>query len=378
MPARVTQLVNEVSGSGQTPSARVTQLVNEISGSGQAPNAVVTQLVVEISAPTIYVFTGLLSDTLSFSDAVVVDLIVPEEPSFPLTQEVLGNLNLGLDATELGLIGNLFQEVASQIALDDSVLAYVIGHLGEEVASTLELSDALETLVPVQLEGDVASTLNSWLDSFSIFSPQLVFKQVDDSFILSDSLLLAIADDLVVVLADDFSLSDLIVITLEQRITVSDSLNNWQDYLDQIEFLSKVIADNLNSWGDSVSSVRNWALSFTDRLVLGDKLQVSFLLLALLSDTLTQSDSQLLEYDSFQPVADDFTLSDASLVALSVWLDNSIADSMSMGDDVENYLSDSEDDYYRRYLDDRNLMIGELKTFYCDSFALRDSVGVSL
>jgi len=376
MAGRVTQLPIEISGSGQVPNARITQLITELSGSGQIPSARITQLIIEISAPTVYNLVGIFADTLSFSDAVAVDLVVSEEPSAPLTQVIADDLNTWADSINLGLIGNLFQEVASQLDLDDSILEYVIGHLGEEVSDTLDLSDALEVLLPVQLEASVASTLNSWLDSFSVFSPQLVFKQVSDYFTLSDSILLAIADELTVEVGDTLYLSDILVVTLDHQIQVGDSLNNWQDVLEQIEFLSRLVADTLNNWGDAVSLVRNWALSFGDRMVLDDKIQVSFLLLALLNDTLVLSDSQQIRFNTFQPIADTLTLDDSISLSLSTWVPNAVADTMSMADYIEVRLSTYEDDYYRRYLDDRNLMIGELKTFHCDRMTLRDEVAV--
>lgn len=54
------------------------------------------------------------------------------------------------------------------------------------------------------------------------------------------------------------------------------------------------------------------------------------------------------------------------------------SDSFTMGDSVSVSLSTDVDDYTRRYLQDRNFMIGDKKTHYCDSLYISDRIEVEV
>ena len=378
MAQRVSQIPVEVAGVATSHKIRVSQIPVEVGGVPTSNAVRVSQLVIEVSAP----FQGYhptFEDSLNnFNDYVQASLLVPEPESTPIEKVVSSAFEDWADSVGTGLVTFLSEEVASSFELTDGVSELLIGVVVIDVADTLEQTDDTGLDLFVNLTGEVVSDLNLWGDGlfFQVFI--LIARSAEDQFTLSDSteiLLAVVIEDSV---ADSFTLSDAVIAQLSSQLDIGDSLNNWLDAIVALSPLTRVASSNLSNWADEILLNRNWAVKVTDQLYLMDRVTFNFLFGASLSDALSLSDAITIAKGNFETQGDELQFSDEIAISLAIYVPTSVGDLMNMSDAISVYISTEEDDYFRRYLEDRNMMIGELKTYYCDTMRLSDSVEVGV
>lgn len=270
--------------------------------------------------------------------------------------------------------------------------------------SPTEADSALSLSKIIQLRSSSTTTINAEADLSSLDSGGFTLNWSTADATARELIYFAIGEELTTVpldeeVADSLTLSDASStnnISLETS-SVADSANEATDAVSTDLSIALSISDTLDlsdainlfaayqtkptdsiaNWLDAVSKLSVQTRRFSDMLAMNDRLQVLFPVGKLVGDTLATSDSLSLRQSYLQLLADTITLNEATGVSNPVWDSSPFTDALSMSDGIGIYLSTREDDYFRRYLDDRNLRIGERKTFYCDTLAMRDEVEVS-
>jgi hypothetical protein len=315
-----------------------------------------------------------VGDSLNFwGDAAVHDYV----SDTPLDESAASSFELS-DFASLTLFAQLVSEVASDLAsMDDAPTLFVVGNLGETGASDLaSWDDETSNFVFIQLEASGASSLNSFLDSIALFYPQNLQKYGESSFTLSDSLVAQLAVQLTQILGDTIEAEDAVSILSGYRILSGSDLSNWLDATSYIDPVLRSVAGSISNWDEVVALAANWAIQFSDRMVLDDRLKLAYLLTRLVASQLSLSDATSQIKSKLTDFSDVLDISDAATVGLATWEPFSVADSMLMTDAFSLYISTAEDDYYRRQINDRNIMMGEQMKFFSETMRMGDRVEV--
>ena len=332
MALRVSQLVEEISATGQTPLLRVSQLVEEVSATGQIPLLRVSQLVMEVS--------------VELNSASIFDSLANWGDSVDTTLESsILNLPITVD-DDLNNWG---------VSIDNTLYAFLTLDIADD-ANTWD--DLLEVLLAVHLWEGGSGSWPIWHDEVSLsLGGFLSVTQSDDLNNWGDATGNAL--QYAPSFGDTLSLSDAILLNVNIPLLQADSLNNW---LDAFEYLSAII------------------LRFGDLFRLSDRLQVSFQNGRSGSDTLSLSDIVNLILKSEMEFSDTLLMDDVVSTSVAYDLTSvSVSDSLNNWlDDVDIYGTLPEDDYYRRYLNDRVYLLGDQLQSYNDSLELDDLVEVEL
>ena len=386
------------------------QSVVEFSADGQTPLARLCQAVLEFSC-SYTPARGL--DTLEFSDDIAIDLA--EQTSTPLSQEVVSDLASWLDESSLSL-GLTIIEVEDLAAWDDAVELFKNWFL--DLGSDLNSWDD-----NYLLEGDILKEIPPGLDCMYFYDAIGVdflapatplSKTAADSFVvgknkraegmrdsiswelvahMQEEALWSAADDIFVI-DDDSSIQ---LGFLNDTPTAEDSLDSWDDAVEEVLGVPESYDSNMYNWNDEISLVPGIAISYIgDTLEFTDEISVSastvwltitasdsmFNLLDAIvrtlglrkseddylvitdqgivvfntgrteDDYLSMLDSILISFMVGQELSDTLSITDDGTISLSVHLEVSAADTNSMSDTAAGSKSTSDLNYLRRYLND--------------------------
>lgn len=354
------QLVVQVSADGQNPRAQLSQLVILVSTGWTPPivadsvnnwqDVVSTQVTEEGSGKSVSV----ADDLNNWADLLLSNFAQGIECSDDLAawDDLLGlEVDFAL-ASEEGLDVMYLYDF-----LELDFLAFV-GGLQETAEDDL---NNLEDSKNYQLTGNYQAT-NDWY--------------YEDKFQLSDSIQLGFMSD---------------------GLIAEDDLNLWDDFVEGVLGVPEAYDSNMYNWGDAVAITPGIALQKTDSFTLSDAVATaiaSYVINVSGSDSFTLSDAVLLTLALNKQLADFFALSDRAIaqftiaklctdtlilsdlinllfelqdntvndnlslsdtveVGLAVHLaEPSVADSLSMSDAVSAFLSTTDVNYLRRYLND--------------------------
>jgi hypothetical protein len=242
-----------------------------------------------------------------------------------------------------------------------------------EVANDLnEWDDTSSLQLFVNLESTGASSLSAWLDALAIFTPVGIEKFPEDTLVLSDSSLVQLAVQLTEALGDDFELTEALEIIQGYHTISGSDLANWLDAVSNIDPVLRSVADSINNWDEFLALARNWSLSFSDRMTLDDRIKLAYLLTRIVASQIALSDSTLLNKGKLVPFTDTLEISDAATLNFGDWNPYGVADALAQTDGVSLHLSTAEDDYYRRQINDRNMIHGEQMKFFSDQMVMSD------
>jgi hypothetical protein len=318
----------------------------------------------------------LLTPDLSFGDNLNnwSDVAVHDYVSdTPLYETAASTFSLS-DTALLSLFAQLSAEGASAFdEMGDAAELFFIAHLGEESASDLDEWDDTSSLqLFVNLESTGASSLSAWLDGLAIFTPVGLEKFPEDTLVLSDSSLAQLAVQLTEALGDDFELTEALEIIQGYHTLSGSDLANWLDAVSNIDPVLRSVADSINNWDEFLALARNWSLSFSDRMTLDDRIKLAYLLTRIVASQIALSDSTLLNKGKLVPFTDTLEISDAATLNFGDWNPYGVADALAQTDGVSLHLSTAEDDYYRRQINDRNMIHGEQMKFFGDQMVMSD------
>lgn len=305
-------------------AGRVTQLALEVLAEPTTQKAQVTQLALEVLAqPT---------TQLARVTQLALEVLIEPLSYVPLTIETSDSLNNWNDILVTLSLGLLTTTSNDSLSFTDEILVETYGNLEIQVDSAF--LDFLD---------DVGTP-----EVFGILSFDTI-----DTLELSDTF-------------EKFSIWELY---FEDTLTLTDSATIPREVR---------IYEDLNNWLDNYTLLMIWSLQFSDLLVLGDRATLFYLRELTTGDSFTLSDLIKIIQGYYNEQTDSIEYFDDSIVEAYVNQTDGLADSLTLSDGVSIYLSDYEDDYYRRYLQDRNMMIGDMRTYWCDAMSFSDSVVVGI